>query len=218
MLSHQHFEFQPAFTKQSSDKTNFWYLFLSVVDCCTVPVAPHNIPSGLSATTEIRCIWCRWMPISDPRIAVQNVFTAILSILHLHNRKCLYEHTKLFGNIGFWNGTVSLKYIEHCVHDSCIYYTYELWALWTGHKIRYSIFHLCFSITPVVNIIQTFLNEDKLYNAVVDLPTSANFLGTITSIATHPMFNVLEGEYRFFSRTITHNINIRNSKKTKKII
>lgn len=70
--------------------------------------------------------------------------------------------------------------------------------LYVYDRKQFSIFdlNLCFSITPVVNIIQTFLNEDKLYNAVVDLPTSANFLGTITSIASHPMFNVLESEYR----------------------
>lgn len=51
---------------------------------------------------------------------------------------------------------------------------------------------LC-SVTPVVNIVQTFINEDKLYHAIVDLPKSGNFLGSITTVATHPMFKVLEG-------------------------
>lgn len=49
------------------------------------------------------------------------------------------------------------------------------------------------SVTPVVNIVQTFINEDKLYHAIVDLPKSGNFLGSITTVATHPMFKVLEG-------------------------
>lgn len=49
-----------------------------------------------------------------------------------------------------------------------------------------------FRISPIVNIVQTFLNEDKLYHAVVDLPQTANFLGSITAVATHPKFKVLE--------------------------
>lgn len=44
----------------------------------------------------------------------------------------------------------------------------------------------------MVNIVQAFLNEDKLFHAVVDLPGNANFLGTVTTIATHPKFKVLE--------------------------
>lgn len=47
-------------------------------------------------------------------------------------------------------------------------------------------------ITPIVNIVQSFLNEDKLYHAIVDLPGTGNFLGSITTIATHPKFKVLE--------------------------
>lgn len=47
-------------------------------------------------------------------------------------------------------------------------------------------------MTPVVNIVQTFLNEDKLYHAIVDLPETMNFLGAITTIAGHSKFNVLQ--------------------------
>lgn len=54
-----------------------------------------------------------------------------------------------------------------------------------------------YSITPVLNIVQTFLNEDKLYNAIVDLPQTANFLGSITAVATHAKFKVLEGNDEF---------------------
>lgn len=43
-----------------------------------------------------------------------------------------------------------------------------------------------------MNIVQAFLNEDKLYHAIVDLPVSGNFLGSITTIATHPSFKILE--------------------------
>lgn len=54
------------------------------------------------------------------------------------------------------------------------------------------------SVTPVLNIVQTFLNEDKLYHAVVDLPDTANFLGSITAVATHSKFKVLEGDFSHF--------------------
>lgn len=57
-------------------------------------------------------------------------------------------------------------------------------------------FKLLFSITPITHIVQMFLNEDKLFHAIVDLPQTANFLGTITSIATHPKFSVLEGNIK----------------------
>lgn len=56
-----------------------------------------------------------------------------------------------------------------------------------------NIVSISFSVTPIVNIVQTFLNEDKLYHAIVDLPETMNFLGSITTVATHPKFKVLEG-------------------------
>lgn len=49
-----------------------------------------------------------------------------------------------------------------------------------------------YSITPIINIVQTFLNEDKLYHAIADLPDNMDFIGTVMSIATHPKFKVLE--------------------------
>lgn len=45
-----------------------------------------------------------------------------------------------------------------------------------------------------MNVVQTFLNDDKLYHAIVDLPENMNFLGAITTVATHPKFPVLEGK------------------------
>ena len=43
-----------------------------------------------------------------------------------------------------------------------------------------------------MNIVQTFINEDALYQAIINLPISANFLETITVVATHPKFQLLE--------------------------
>lgn len=39
---------------------------------------------------------------------------------------------------------------------------------------------------------QTFLNEDKLFHAIADLPDKMDFMGTVIDIATHPKFHVLE--------------------------
>lgn len=66
-----------------------------------------------------------------------------------------------------------------------------------------------FRVTPIVNVVQTFLNEDKLYNAIVDLPENMNFLGAITTVATHPKFSVLEGEIIF--RSIFATISSKNT-------
>lgn len=68
-------------------------------------------------------------------------------------------------------------------------------------------------ITPVLKIVQIFLNDNALYNAIVDLPTSTNFLGAVTTIATSKKFAAIQGilvfqhtcfrkfEEIFFSRT-----------------
>lgn len=53
------------------------------------------------------------------------------------------------------------------------------------------------SITPIVNIVQTFINEDKLFHAIADLPVSMNFIGSVMDIATHPKFKVLESTQHF---------------------
>lgn len=44
------------------------------------------------------------------------------------------------------------------------------------------------SVTPILHIVQTFLNEPALLHAVNDLPASGNFFGAITTIATHARF------------------------------
>lgn len=51
-----------------------------------------------------------------------------------------------------------------------------------------------FSVTPVLNIVQTFLNEEKLYKAVINLPIEKNFIGTVISVVTHPQFKYIESE------------------------
>lgn len=53
-----------------------------------------------------------------------------------------------------------------------------------------------------MNIVQTFLNEDVLYRAVVDLPNTANFLGTITAVATHSKFKILEENVSKLIKTV----------------
>lgn len=47
-------------------------------------------------------------------------------------------------------------------------------------------------ITPVLNIVQTFLNNEDLYEAVVGLPVSMEFIPLITKLATHSKFKYIE--------------------------
>lgn len=44
----------------------------------------------------------------------------------------------------------------------------------------------------MLNIIQTFLNDATLYDTVLQLPTTMNFLGAITTFAMNPNFKYLE--------------------------
>lgn len=49
-------------------------------------------------------------------------------------------------------------------------------------------------ITPLLHVVQTFLNEPALYEAITDLPVNLDFLTTIISIATHPAFSTIQGK------------------------
>lgn len=52
----------------------------------------------------------------------------------------------------------------------------------------------CFRITPLLHVVQTFLNEPALYEAITELPVNLDFLTTIISIATHPAFPTIQGK------------------------
>ncbi|XP_058056343.1 glucosylceramide transporter ABCA12 [Anopheles bellator] len=47
-------------------------------------------------------------------------------------------------------------------------------------------------VTPVVNIVQTFLDHDALYDAVIQLPIDRNFIVSVTTIVTHAKFKEIE--------------------------
>lgn len=51
--------------------------------------------------------------------------------------------------------------------------------------------HNC-SVTPILNIVQTFLNEPTLLRAINDLPSSGNFFGAVTAVATNPRFAYIQ--------------------------
>lgn len=52
--------------------------------------------------------------------------------------------------------------------------------------------NLYYRVTPVLNIVQTFLNEKDLYDAIADLPKSKNFISLVTKLATHSKFKYIE--------------------------
>lgn len=41
---------------------------------------------------------------------------------------------------------------------------------------------LIFSMKPIIDIVQIFVSNDRLYNAVLELPEKANFISTITAL------------------------------------
>ncbi|XP_055631846.1 glucosylceramide transporter ABCA12 [Toxorhynchites rutilus septentrionalis] len=47
-------------------------------------------------------------------------------------------------------------------------------------------------VTPLLNIVQIFLDTPELYDAVIKLPLDRNFIGTVTSIVTHGRFKEIE--------------------------
>uniref|UniRef100_A0A2M4A096 Putative abc transporter n=1 Tax=Anopheles triannulatus TaxID=58253 RepID=A0A2M4A096_9DIPT len=47
-------------------------------------------------------------------------------------------------------------------------------------------------VTPVLNIVQTFLDNQALYDAVVELPVDRNFISSVTTIVTHAKFKDIE--------------------------
>lgn len=63
------------------------------------------------------------------------------------------------------------------------------------HAINRRFFRQLFCrITPLLHVVQTFLNEPALYEAITDLPENLDFLTTIITIATHSAFPAIQGE------------------------
>ena len=61
-----------------------------------------------------------------------------------------------------------------------------------SYPLKFMLNDFIHSVTPVINIVQTFLNEKDLYNAVVELPKTMEFIGLITKLATNPKFKYIE--------------------------
>ena len=64
-------------------------------------------------------------------------------------------------------------------------------------KIWKYFFFLFPRITPLLNIVQTFLNEKDLYDGVVNLPKTMEFIPLITRLATHSKFKYIESKRNF---------------------
>lgn len=59
-------------------------------------------------------------------------------------------------------------------------------------KVKSKKKNLNFRLTPILNIVQTFMNEPTLMDAIVDLPEERSFIGTVTTIYTHKKFKYLQ--------------------------
>lgn len=46
----------------------------------------------------------------------------------------------------------------------------------------------------MLNIVQTLLNDDGLYDSIVDLPNTKDLMALVVKIATNPKFKYIESE------------------------
>lgn len=52
-----------------------------------------------------------------------------------------------------------------------------------------------FSMKPIVDIVNIFVTDDRMFNAVIDLPEKANFINAVTAVVTGGHFNQIRRKY-----------------------
>lgn len=50
---------------------------------------------------------------------------------------------------------------------------------------------------PIIDIVQIFINEDRMFNALVELPEKANFISAVTTLVTNSHFDDIRSKYIF---------------------
>lgn len=93
-----------------------------------------------------------------------------------------------------WNQWIRCRTVSHHIHAIVFYRN-------TNFVLAFLFFHVL-SVTPIVNVVQTFLNEDVLYNAIIDLPEKMNFFSSIRAVVFHAKFPALQGTTNHFHRKI----------------
>lgn len=53
---------------------------------------------------------------------------------------------------------------------------------------------LLFSLHSVIDIINIFVTDDRLYNAVIELPEKASFVSTVTTLVTSKHFELIRSK------------------------
>lgn len=51
------------------------------------------------------------------------------------------------------------------------------------------------SVKPIIDVVQILINDDGLFNVLVNLPEKANFIGTVTTLVTNSHFNEIRGKW-----------------------
>lgn len=66
----------------------------------------------------------------------------------------------------------------------------------TFYEINY------FSMKPIIDIVNIFVTDDRMFNAVIDLPEKANFINAVTAVVTGGHFNQIRRKYsRSYTQT-----------------
>ena len=53
---------------------------------------------------------------------------------------------------------------------------------------------------PIIDIVQVLINEDRMFNALVELPEKANFISAVTTLVTNSHFDDIRSKFCFFTK------------------
>lgn len=53
---------------------------------------------------------------------------------------------------------------------------------------------------PIIDIVQILINEDRMFNALVELPEKANFVSAVTTLVTNSHFDDIRSKFCYLQR------------------
>lgn len=63
--------------------------------------------------------------------------------------------------------------------------------------VIFRFFPFIYSLHSVIDIINIFVTDDRLYNAVIELPEKASFVSTVTTLVTSKHFDLIRSKLIF---------------------
>lgn len=142
-------------------------------------------------------IWIRAdgsLPVSHPFDAHQKSGSAQCVLIYLQHREQMSEHRTLRGILQVAGCTVSYYLtINHIECDLLKWFS------------RFDSFAR--SLHSVIDIINIFVTDDRLYNAVIELPEKASFVSTVTTLVTSKHFDLIRSKLLLYQIIILPTLN-----------